>query len=134
MSDTGYTQFVTCQMQAEGLHWWSEAPAQVGFLRAPHRHVFHIHVKLEVFHEDREVEFIQLKHHTGDAVTALHQMQHEARLPETKGPINLGSCESIAEWVANELLDKYYVVGQDPRRIEVLVLEDGENGAGCSTW
>src|SRR5210317_2207472 len=33
----------------------------VSFLGYPHRHIFHFKVWLEVFHDDRDVEFIQFK-------------------------------------------------------------------------
>ncbi len=31
----------------------------VSFLGYPHRHIFHFRVGIEVFHEDRDIEFIQ---------------------------------------------------------------------------
>ena len=31
----------------------------VSFLGYPHRHMFHFRVSIEVFHDDREIEFIQ---------------------------------------------------------------------------
>ena len=33
----------------------------VSFLGYPHRHIFHFKVGIEVFHDDREIEFIQFK-------------------------------------------------------------------------
>ena len=33
----------------------------VSFLGTPHRHIFHFRVEMEVFHDDRDVEFIQAK-------------------------------------------------------------------------
>ena len=43
---------IICRLQVEGLHWWSEAskyePTMV-YLESPHRHMFHIEVKKEVF-------------------------------------------------------------------------------------
>ena len=58
------TTNIICRLQVEGLHWWSEAskyePTMV-YLESPHRHMFHIEVKKQVFHDDRDVEFIVFK-------------------------------------------------------------------------
>ena len=45
----------------EGIHKYPDAPDGVEFLKYPHRHIFHFRVELEVFHDDRDVEFILLK-------------------------------------------------------------------------
>jgi hypothetical protein len=54
-------KFIEVTWQFEGLHCWPSAPDEVAFLRSPHRHIFHCRARLEVFHQDREVEFILLK-------------------------------------------------------------------------
>ena len=61
--------FVT--FQKEGIHRFPEASKNpkfatggwddVSFLANEHRHIFHFRVELEVFHDDREIEFIQFK-------------------------------------------------------------------------
>jgi hypothetical protein len=33
----------------------------VSFLASPHRHIFHFRVWIDVFHNDRDIEFIQFK-------------------------------------------------------------------------
>ena len=53
----------------EGIHCYPAAatdPAlntageyDVSFLASPHRHVFHFRVSIDVFHNDRDIEFIQ---------------------------------------------------------------------------
>jgi len=55
----------------EGVHMYPGAdkdPAlatgdwdDVSFLGIPHRHIFHFRVRIEVFHNDRDIEFIQFK-------------------------------------------------------------------------
>ena len=55
----------------EGIHKYPAAatdPAlatgdeyDVSFLASPHRHIFHFRVWIDVFHNDRDVEFIQFK-------------------------------------------------------------------------
>jgi len=48
--------------QFEGIHAWEKCPHDdVGFLRHPHRHIFHVVMKVEVFHHDRQLEFIKVK-------------------------------------------------------------------------
>ena len=57
--------------QKEGIHKYPAAledPAlatgdkyDVSFLGYPHRHMFHFRVEIEVFHDDRDIEFIQFK-------------------------------------------------------------------------
>ena len=55
----------------EGIHMYPAAatdPAlktgdmyDVSFLGTPHRHIFHFKVYIQVFHDDRDIEFIQFK-------------------------------------------------------------------------
>ena len=104
--------------QKEGVHRYPAAAsdpklAAVSFLASEHRHIFHFRVELEVFHDDRDVEFILLK--------------RELEGLYTTGTLQLNnmSCEMIAR----ELLDyiKTYYPGRDST---IQVSEDNENG--CS--
>ena len=52
--------------QTEFIHQYKDAPKEVSYLRYPHRHLAHIKVEIEVFHNEREVEFIMLKHRVDD--------------------------------------------------------------------
>ena len=50
----------------EGIHCFPAAATDpkledVAFLASPHRHIFHFRVAIDVFHDDRELEFIQFK-------------------------------------------------------------------------
>ena len=57
--------------QKEGIHKYPAAledpklatgdEYDVSFLGYPHRHIFHFKVEIEVFHDDRDIEFIQFK-------------------------------------------------------------------------
>jgi hypothetical protein len=102
--------------QKEGVHRYPAAAsdpklAAVSFLASEHRHIFHFRVELEVFHDDRDVEFILLKRELEGLYTA--------------GTLQLNnmSCEMIAR----ELLDyiKTYYPGRDST---IQVSEDNENG------
>ena len=56
-------QHIWVTFQKEGLHKWPDATQHPGieFLANEHRHMFHFRVDLEVWHDDREVEFILFK-------------------------------------------------------------------------
>ena len=104
--------------QKEGVHKYPAAAsdpklAAVSFLASEHRHIFHFRVELEVFHDDRDVEFILLKR-------------------ELEGLYNTGTLQlnnMSCEMIARELLDyiNQYYPGRDST---IQVSEDNENG--CS--
>jgi hypothetical protein len=105
---------VFCTLQLEGIHNWPGCPfPEVDYLRDPHRHVFHIKAHKIVTHNDRDVEFIILKH-------AVQQHLLDQYWDEKYKCLMFGarSCEMIAE----ELISKF-----DLSKCEVS--EDGENGA-----
>jgi hypothetical protein len=85
----------------------------VSFLASPHRHIFHFRVWIDVFHNDRDVEFIQFKRwleklYSGD-----------------QGVLSLDykSCEMIADDLYLQIAEKY-----PDRAVWIEVAEDGENG------
>lgn len=104
--------------QFEGIHCWKQAWVfpEVQYLEHPHRHMFTVKVVLEVYHNDREVEFIMVKHLLNKAI---------ASQVDEKGVWQLGghSCEYIAEWFLAIIENEY-----PGRFVEVSVLEDSENG------
>lgn len=105
-------RWIEVSFQKEGIHRYPDAPEGVEFLRHPHRHIFHFYVKLEVFHNDRDVEFILLKRE-------LENLYNKNTLDA-----DYKSCEMLAE----ELIE--YIVEEYPARdITVRVYEDDENGA-----
>jgi len=101
----------------EGFHFYEGAPDEVKFLRYVHRHIFNVHAKLTVYHDDRELEFIMVKRDL-----AKH-------IDETYPDKVVGSCEMVAEELVHYLKDRY---GAD-REVEVSVYEDNENGAIVSS-
>jgi len=101
--------FVKIKTQFEGFHKYSDAPNDVDFLRDLHRHTFNVSVKIQVNHNNRDIEFIQLKRKV-DALINLYINKRDA-----------GSCEMIAEKLL-ELLKKDY----KDSFIEVSIGEDGE--------
>jgi hypothetical protein len=100
----------------EGIHRFPAAAtdpnlADVAFLANEHRHIFHFNVSIEVFHNDRDIEFIQFKRW----LESLYQGTLE---------LNFKSCEMISDDLYEVIASRY--PGRD---IEITVSEDGENGA-----
>ena len=84
----------------------------VSFLGYPHRHIFHFKVEIEVFHNDRDIEFIQFKRW-------LEKLYAEKTLQ-----LDYKSCEMMSGDLAEEIGKKY--PGRD---VIINVSEDGENGS-----
>lgn len=94
----------------EGFHRYENAPKEVSFLRDVHRHIFHVNVEIEVFHDDRELEFILIK----------QKLDRYIKL--RKWDVN-SSCEQIGEAICRHLTELY-----GERKIICTVMEDNENG------
>ena len=84
----------------------------VSFLGTPHRHIFHFKVYIEVFHDDRDIEFIQFKRW-------LEKLYNTGTLQ-----LNYKSCEMISEDLHAEITARY-----PNREIWIEISEDGENGS-----
>ena len=82
------------------------------FLGYPHRHIFHFKVGIEVFHDDRDIEFIQFKRW-------LEKLYSDKTLQ-----LNFKSCEMISDDLYAEIIKRY-----PNRDVEIEVSEDGENGS-----
>lgn len=55
---------IIVKLQVEGTHNWptaSDFEPTMKYLEYQHRHMFHIDARREVFHDDRDVEFIVFK-------------------------------------------------------------------------
>ena len=84
----------------------------VSFLGHPHRHIFHFKVAIEVFHDDRDIEFIQFKRW-------LQRLYNQ----DDVLVLNNKSCEMIADELYETITSKY-----PGRFIRISVAEDNENG------
>ena len=110
-------RWIEVSFQKEGIHKYPAALddpklADVSFLGYPHRHIFHFYVRLEVEHNDRDIEFILFKRELENLFeTGTMQCDYK-------------SCEMLAEDLINYIQENY------PKRdITVKVYEDNENGA-----
>lgn len=116
------SRYIEVSFQKEGIHKYPAAATDpklatndwddVSFLANPHRHIFHFYVRLEVSHNDRDVEFIQFKRW-------LERLYSQGTLE-----LDYHSCEMMAEDLIGEIMKKY-----PDRDIQVRVYEDDENGA-----
>ena len=109
--------------QREGIHKYPAALedpklAEVSFLGYPHRHMFHFKVEIQVFHDDRDIEFI------------LFKRELEKQFDEGVLQLDFKSCEMISDDLAA------YITNQYPgRSMTITVSVDGENGATAQyTW
>lgn len=106
-----FRRYITVRTQFIGFHAYEEAPEQVAFLKANHRHLFKVEAKISVNHDDRELEFFMVQD------MLLKQIMPFIQLG------NLGSCEMIAERIATGLINAYGV----DRDYSITVSEDGES-------
>ena len=108
--------------QREGIHKYPAALtdpnlADVQFLGYPHRHIFHFRVWIDVFHNDRDLEFIQFKRWC----ESLYSRDNSVLSLDHK------SCEMMADDLYIQIADRY-----PGRVVHIEVSEDGENG--CSIF
>lgn len=99
---------ITVCVSLQGWHSWPDAPGRRSYLRSLHRHMFEVVATVPVFHDDREVEFHDLR----DAITAWWGSQESQE--------NRGSCEQIADELREHLTRLLL------RDVVVSVGEDGE--------
>jgi hypothetical protein len=104
------------KFQKEGIHQYPAALADpklkdVSFLGYPHRHMFHFKVQIEVFHDDRDIEFIQFKRWC------------ESLYGDGTLKLDFKSCEMLADELSLKIKNKY-----PGRSLTIEVSEDDENG------
>ena len=114
------SKMIWVTFRKEGIHMYPGADTDpklatgdwddVSFLGVPHRHIFHFKVWIEIFHDDRDIEFIQFK-------------RWLERLYGDILDINYHSCEMIADDLAEQIQLKY-----PGRWLKISVAEDNENG------
>ena len=83
----------------------------VSFLANAHRHIFHFRIWIDVFHNDRDIEFIQFKRWL------------ESLYSKDILELDFKSCEMIADDLYIQVAGRY-----PDRAVWIEVAEDGENG------
>jgi len=109
-------RMIWVRFEKEGIHKYPAALedpklADVSFLGYPHRHIFHFRVSISVFHNDRDIEFIQFKRwceglYAGGTLV-----------------LDYKSCEMIADDLYIQINSRY-----PGRHVIISVSEDDENG------
>jgi len=116
------SKMIWVTFRKEGIHMYPGADTDpklatgdwddVSFLGVPHRHIFHFKVWIEVFHDDRDIEFIQFKRW-------LQRLYDNSVLE-----LDHKSCEMISNDLFLQIAQRY-----PGRNIWIDVSEDGENGS-----
>lgn len=92
------------------IHFWPDCNIEeVHYLQYPHRHEFYVKVKAPVIHDNRAIEFIQLKNKIDKWI---YENWYNKNLKEK-------SCEMMCK----ELMSHF------PELTYVRVMEDNENGS-----
>lgn len=118
---TKNSSYIWVTFQKEGIHKYPAAATDpklatgdwldVSFLATPHRHMFHFKIEMQVFHDDRDVEFIQAKR-------IIEKWYNDGTLQ-----LDYKSCEMIARDLYNKCIAQW-----PDRSYTIEVSEDGENG------
>ena len=114
------SKMIWVTFQKEGMHKYPAAlddpklktgdEYDVSFLGYPHRHIFHFKVAIEVFHDDRDIEFILFKRWLEGLYNGTLELDYK-------------SCEMMADELAKTIQARY-----PGRQLTIEVSEDGENG------
>ena len=115
-------KMVWVTFQKEGIHNYPAAledsklatgdEYDVSYLGYPHRHMFHFKVWIQVFHDDRDIEFIQFKRW-------LEKLYSDKTLE-----LDNKSCEMISDDLFIKIKMRY-----PDRSIWIDISEDNENGS-----
>ena len=130
-------KYVWVTFEKEGLHKYPAALDDpklktgdwddVSFLGYLHRHIFKFRVQIEVFTDDRDIEFIQFKRWLQRLYSSTEgSSSDEAKNMSELLVLDFKSCEMICDELAEKIIAKY-----PHRELIIDVSEDGENGAHC---
>jgi hypothetical protein len=126
------SKMIWVTFRKEGIHMYPGADTDpklatgdwddVSFLGVPHRHIFHFKVWIEIFHDDRDIEFIQFKRW----LQRLYDDVFSEDLAEYNSVLELDhkSCEMISNDLFLQIAQRY-----PGRNIWIDISEDGENGS-----
>lgn len=113
------------KLSVEGMHYYSDASEKHGlpmkFLEFPHRHMFHIEVRVSMKHDNRDKEFILLKR---EVIEYLHSKYYQEELNVLD--FRKMSCEMIAKDLMFVFHADSVKVSEDDENYALVSLEDGE--------
>lgn len=111
-------RYLHVECQFEAVHYWPGAPFPYKVFGTPHLHVFTCEVRLEVHHNEREVELLDLR----------REVERFCRERWGLDAASPDSCETMAEAVLTRLCDLF-----PGRSVKVGVFEMPEAGAWVET-
>jgi hypothetical protein len=116
MNQENITKWIWVTFQKVGFHKYPAAASDpnlsdVSYLGVRHRHLFKFKVQIEVFHNDRELEFHQVLNFC------------ESLFANQTIDIDYKSVEMLSDDLHEKLIEKY-----PGRRMKIEVSEDGECG------
>lgn len=104
---------ILVRFEVEAFHHWPGAEGKRAYLGQRHRHMMHVEVSLAVFHNDRDVEF--------------HDLRDFCLAHMPAGEWGSTSCETAAIDLAKDIRKRW-----PDRAIAIGVFEDGECGGFVS--
>jgi hypothetical protein len=114
---------VVVRTQLEALHCWPDIPKghPSQFLQHPHRHIFYIELQFKINHNNRDVEFFEMKHQIDN------YLQRNFKTDMISGVKDFGamSCEMLCE----DLLQQFNHLNA----FQASVFEDNECGSIMKT-
>lgn len=125
MEASDHKRYIHCGFQLKGKHYWPGATGKYGEeLSKEHGHNFSFLLMVEVFHNEREIEFLEFRDEIEEFVRTLPPFSILIpRAPVVRTPSSM-SCESMGTKIM-EYVFKHY----PKREIKVSVFEDEFNGA-----
>ncbi len=103
------------RFQVEGFHNWPDAKGERDYLVNRHRHLFYVEASIELFHNEREIEF--------------HDFLAFCKTEFLGGEMGSKSCETMASELVIEIENKW-----SNRKVSVSIFEDNEVGASVSNY
>lgn len=111
---TNFRTVVFSKLMVEALHSWPSCNIDsVSYLRYPHRHLFHFVAYKPVYHDDRDIEFIDFQHQ-------MKKYIYDKYWDQSYSCCNFGS--QSCEMLGRELMLEFGLT-------KIEVNEDNENGA-----
>lgn len=116
--------FAVVTFRIQGVHNYPDIKEGHTYLKYPHRHEFHFKVSVQQFHNNRDLEYLELKNILMDKIKESY--------PKVSGVdcvVDFGSssCEDICFKVL-ETLNQHFSEASPQRSMRIEVYEDGENG------
>ena len=109
------TRSITVRWTQVGFHMWPEAPPRRAYLTSRHRHLFYFELTVGVSHNDRDIEF--------------HDLRDFAAAVITEQEMGRSSCEDLATTILEAVAMHLSASGAEDRPMSCTVWEDNEVGA-----